>query len=127
VTGGAFPDTTTTYRSPAAQPPAPSHHDRGQRTWSKAPGSLRHGLFLRRSAFAAPSDQTWLARNTTQAQSDDEEEQVQERMLGKLTYVGIGRGRVVRNKRREARRYDREIDLGLAEYQEDRTKVATTA
>lgn len=48
-------------------------------------------------------------------------------MLGKLTYVGIGRGRVVRNKRREGRQYDREAEVGFAEYQEARASTARTA
>lgn len=45
-------------------------------------------------------------------------------MLGKLTHVGPGRGRVVRNKRREGRQYDREIAVGLAEYQQERARAA---
>lgn len=51
---------------------------------------------------------------------------MQGRMLGKLTYVGIGRSRVVRNKRREMRRYAREIQTGLAEYQEERAGTPAT-
>jgi len=46
---------------------------------------------------------------------------VQEQMLGKSTYVGIGRDRVVRNKRREHRRYGREIEDDLTEYRQERT------
>jgi hypothetical protein len=41
---------------------------------------------------------------------------MQERMLGRLTRVGIGRGRVVRNKRRETRWYAGEIQHALAEF-----------
>jgi hypothetical protein len=51
---------------------------------------------------------------------------MQGRMLGTLTYVGIGRARVIRNKRREARQYDREITVGLAEYRQDRARTAGT-
>jgi hypothetical protein len=48
-------------------------------------------------------------------------------MLGKLTHVGIGRGRVVRNKRSEGRLYDREAEVGFAEYQEARASRARAA
>jgi hypothetical protein len=86
------------------------------------PRVLAARLFLQRTrARTAPSDGLgWWA------QPDQEEEQMQGRILGKLTYVGIGRSRVVRNKRRETRRYDREIQTGLAEYQEERAGTSAT-
>jgi ABC-type thiamine transport system substrate-binding protein len=45
-------------------------------------------------------------------------------MLGKLTNFGLGGGRVIRNKRREGRQYDREIAVGLAEYRQERARTA---